>query len=172
VGNPTGKNGSARVKLQRQYLDAYLAEFEKSGAAAITILAKEDPAAFLKIGLHFFPREFVIENTMSEFSDEDIDDLIERMRSQVEAERARTIEHKATVAIGSRVGEIGGREGPAPLGAAGEGRGSDAASDRQAGRGRTEGEASGGKAQWQGRELDQADHRPAGLVHGASLEGD
>jgi hypothetical protein len=29
---------------------------------------------------------------MSDFSDEDIDDLIERMRSQVEAERARTID--------------------------------------------------------------------------------
>lgn len=51
--NKEGKNGSARVKLQHSYLDAYLDEFEKSGAASIKILAKEDPEAFLKIGLHY-----------------------------------------------------------------------------------------------------------------------
>jgi len=61
--NKEGKNGSARAKLQRKYLDAYLAEFEKSGAVSIKILAKEDPAAFLKIGLHFFPREISIDHT-------------------------------------------------------------------------------------------------------------
>jgi hypothetical protein len=75
---------------------------------------------------------------MSDFSDEDIDDLIERMRSQVEAERARTIEHKATIAIGSRVGEAGGREEPAPLGDASEGRGGDAASNHPAGQSEAE----------------------------------
>jgi hypothetical protein len=80
VGNPTGKNGSARAKLQRKYLDAYLAEFEKSGAASIKILAKEDPAAFLKIGLHFFPREISIEHTnaMTEMTDEELSALLER----------------------------------------------------------------------------------------------
>ena len=39
--NKEGKNGSARAKLQRKYLDAYLAEFEKSGAVSIKILANE-----------------------------------------------------------------------------------------------------------------------------------
>ena len=47
--NKEGKNGSARAKLQRKYLDAYLAEFEKSGAAlaclGIAIRHSSRPAA-------------------------------------------------------------------------------------------------------------------------------
>ena len=83
--NKEGKNGSARAKLQRKYLDAYLAEFEKSGAVSIKILAKEDPAAFLKIGLHFFPREISIEHTnaMTEMSDEELSALLARAQAML-----------------------------------------------------------------------------------------
>ena len=48
-------------------------------------MAKEDPAAFLKIGLHFFPREISIEHTnaMTEMSDEDLQQLLARAQAML-----------------------------------------------------------------------------------------
>jgi hypothetical protein len=47
--------------------------------------AKEDPAAFLKIGLHFSPREISIEHTnaMTEMSDEELSALLARAQAML-----------------------------------------------------------------------------------------
>jgi hypothetical protein len=82
------------------------------GLMAMRYLYKNDPKEWLRFIGTYLPRELVIENSLQELFDDDFEDLIERMRAQVEAERARTIEHHEVVRIGSSASETAGREEP------------------------------------------------------------
>ena len=95
--NAAGKNGSARVKLQRKYMDALLADFEQHGEAAVKIFRMEDPSGYVRCIASLMPKELQVETFMSDTTDEQLDAMIEALRSQVIEARApmKLIEVKA-----------------------------------------------------------------------------
>jgi len=54
--NAAGNNGAARVKLQRKYFDALLADFAEHGEAAIKIMRIEEPSAYIRVIASLMPR--------------------------------------------------------------------------------------------------------------------
>ena len=84
VGNPTGNNGAARVKLQRKYFDALLADFAEHGEAAIKIMRIEEPGAYIRVIASLMPKEFTVtDNALGDLSDEDLAQLLARMQAML-----------------------------------------------------------------------------------------
>jgi hypothetical protein len=77
--NAVGNNGAARVKLQRKYFDALLADFAEHGGAAIRIMRIEEPGAYVRVIASLMPKEFTVtDNALGDLSEEDVRQLLIR----------------------------------------------------------------------------------------------
>ena len=84
IGNPTGNNGAARVKLQRKYFDALLADFAVHGEAAIRIMRIEEPSQYIRVIASLMPKEFTVsDNALGDLSDEDLQQLLARAQAML-----------------------------------------------------------------------------------------
>jgi len=81
-GGPGRARGS-RNRLSKKFLDALLADFEEGGAAAIKICRLEDPVRYTAILASILPREMSIETVAADLGDDDLDALIERLKTEL-----------------------------------------------------------------------------------------
>jgi hypothetical protein len=82
--NAAGNNGAARVKLQRKYFDALLADFAENGEAAIKIMRMEEPGAYIRVIASLMPKEFTVtDNALGDMSDEDLQQLLTRAQAML-----------------------------------------------------------------------------------------
>jgi hypothetical protein len=82
--NAAGNNGAARVKLQRKYFDALLADFAEHGAAAIKIMRIEEPSAYIRVIASLMPKELTVtDNALGDMSDEDLQQLLTRAQAML-----------------------------------------------------------------------------------------
>jgi hypothetical protein len=82
--NAAGNNGAARLKLQRKYFDALLADFAEHGEAAIKIMRIEEPSAYIRIIASLMPKEFTVtDNARGDMSDEDLQQLLARAQAML-----------------------------------------------------------------------------------------
>jgi hypothetical protein len=82
--NAAGNNGAARVKLQRKYFDALLADFAEHGEAAIKIMRIEEPGAYVRVIASLMPKEFTVtDNALGDMSDEDLRQLLARAQAML-----------------------------------------------------------------------------------------
>jgi hypothetical protein len=82
--NAAGNNGAARVKLQRKYFDALLADFAEYGDAAIKIMRIEEPSAYIRVIASLMPKEFTVtDNALGDMSDEDLQQLLARAQAML-----------------------------------------------------------------------------------------
>ena len=88
-GHSGGRPRGARTKLTTKFLEALAADFEEGGAAAIKVARIRDPIRYTAIIASLMPKELAIEhNQLGEFSDEEINALLEHVREL----RAKLIE--------------------------------------------------------------------------------
>jgi hypothetical protein len=85
--NRGGRPAGTRNKLSSAFLEDLLAEWREHGKGAIRILRIEEPGAFVRVVASTLPKEFTIENVMSDVTDEQLDDVIARIKEQMIAAR-------------------------------------------------------------------------------------
>jgi hypothetical protein len=85
----TGRPLGSRNKLCRALLDDLAADWAEGGAAAIKIMRIEEPAQYVKAMVSILPRELLFENAASELDDDQLRDLIDRIREQLLIERQK-----------------------------------------------------------------------------------
>jgi hypothetical protein len=110
-----GRPAGARNKLHVGFLADLQREWEEHGAAVVKILRTRHPVEFARLIAGTLPKEFVVESTLADIGDDELDAVIERMRAQLRAEgkqpiltEGKTIEHEATR---TPAGEDGGNAG-------------------------------------------------------------
>lgn len=82
-----GRPAGVRNKLNSAFLEDLLAEWREHGRGAIKIMRTEEPSAFVRVVASTLPKEFTFENVMSDISDEQLDDVIVRIKEQMIAAR-------------------------------------------------------------------------------------
>lgn len=93
-----GRAKGTRNKISESFLKDALAEWEVSGPDALKVMAKDDPAGFVKVFASLMPKEFEItDNRLAEFSDDELDEFANDLRRRI-AERRAAIS-------GGRIGE-------------------------------------------------------------------
>ena len=93
-----GRPAGVRTKLNTSFLEDLLAEWREHGRGALRIMRVEEPAAFARLVASTLPKEFTIENVMTDITDDQLDDVISRIKDQmIEARKDRPmlIEAKA-----------------------------------------------------------------------------
>jgi len=110
-----GRPAGVRNKLHAGFLADLQREWEQHGAAVVKILRTCHPVEFARLIAGTLPKEFVVESTLAEIGDDELDAMIERMRAQLHAEgkqpiliEGKTIEHEPA---GNPAGEDGGNAG-------------------------------------------------------------
>jgi hypothetical protein len=110
-----GRPAGVRNKLHAGFLADLQREWEQHGAAVVKILRTCHPVEFARLIAGTLPKEFVVESTLAEIGDDELDAMIERMRAQLRAEgkqpiliEGKTIEHEPT---GNPAGEDTGNAG-------------------------------------------------------------
>jgi transcriptional regulator CtsR len=94
--NRGGRPAGTRNRLSSAFLEDLLAEWREHGKGAIRIMRVEEPAAFVRVVASTLPKEFTFENVMSDISDEQLDDVIVRIKEQMlTAREPKLIEAKA-----------------------------------------------------------------------------
>ena len=93
--NRGGRPAGVRNKLSSAFLEDLLAEWREHGRGAIKIMRTEEPGAFVRVVASTLPKEFTFENVMSDISDEQLDDVIARIKEQIAARKPVLIEAKA-----------------------------------------------------------------------------
>jgi len=94
-GNTIGKQGrprGSRNRLAKDVLDDLIAVWNepikpesdiRRGPASLRIMSRERPADFCKLFASVLPKEFWLESTAQELSDEELDRMIEILRQRV-----------------------------------------------------------------------------------------
>jgi len=83
-GHSAGRPRGARNRLQSSFLHALASDFEAHGAAAIKICRMEEPGRYVQIIASLMPKELeVAHNALSELSDEDLDEMIVKLRAEL-----------------------------------------------------------------------------------------
>jgi hypothetical protein len=84
--NPGGRPRGSRNRFAAQFIKDFLKEWEQSGPDALRILAKEEPAKFVAIAAAIIPRDFTleIETVAAELSDEQLEQMIAKLRSELD----------------------------------------------------------------------------------------
>jgi hypothetical protein len=110
-----GRPAGVRNKLHAGFLADLQREWEHHGAAVVKILRTCHPVEFARLIAGTLPKEFVVESTLADIGDDELDAMIERMRAQLRAEgkepiliEGKTIEHEPT---GNPAGEGCGNAG-------------------------------------------------------------
>ena len=99
-GNPGGSLEATRRSFNRDFLLALSEHFKQEGPKVIAKVAKEQPAAYMKICALLVPRELQVEHSggVKAMSDEQIETAIEAIKAMLEAragEAAKVIEGTA-----------------------------------------------------------------------------
>ena len=99
-GNPHGNRHRTRHLLNQEFMQALLLNFRHQGKKAIEKVARNQPAAYLKILALLVPREMKLEHSggVKAMSDEEIDEAIELIQTMLAAragEAAEVIEGTA-----------------------------------------------------------------------------
>jgi len=102
-GNPHGNRHRTRHLLNQEFMQALLLNFRHEGKRAIEKVARNQPAAYLKILALLVPRELKLEHSGSvkAMSDEQIEQAIEAIQTMLAAragEAAKVIEGTAAPA--------------------------------------------------------------------------
>src|SRR5262249_40369301 len=99
-GNPHGNRHRTRHLLNQEFMQALLLHFRQHGKKAIEKVAREQPAAYLKILALLVPREMKVEHSggVKAMRDEQIEEAIEAIQTMLAAragEAAKVIEGAA-----------------------------------------------------------------------------
>ena len=99
-GNPHGNRHRTRHLLNQEFMQALLLNFRHEGKKAIEKVARNQPAAYLKILALLVPREMKLEHSggVKAMSDEEIEQAIEAIQTMLAAragEAAKVIEGTA-----------------------------------------------------------------------------
>jgi hypothetical protein len=99
-GNSHGNRHRTRHLLNQEFMQALLLNFRHEGKRAIEKVARNQPAAYLKILALLVPREMQIEHTnrIKQMTDEEIEQAIEAIQTMLAAradEAAKVIEGTA-----------------------------------------------------------------------------
>jgi hypothetical protein len=93
----TGRPSGSRNKLaQRVFNDIFQHWCEPTGGelckgqAALELLYREEPGAYLRLTASVLPKEFLFESAVTELGDEELDQLIETLRARAIAARQET----------------------------------------------------------------------------------
>ena len=102
-GNPHGNRHRTRHLLNQEFMQALLLNFRHQGKKAIEKVARNQPAAYLKILALLVPREMKVEHSggVKAMSDEEIEQAIEAIQTMLAAragEAAKVIEGTAELA--------------------------------------------------------------------------
>ena len=65
------------------FLEDLLAEWREHGRGTLRIMRMEEPAAFARLVASTLPKEFTIENVLTDISDDQLDDVIARIKDQM-----------------------------------------------------------------------------------------
>jgi hypothetical protein len=98
----TGRPKNSRNKLaQRVFDDVFRHWCEPAnrgmckGQAALEMLYREEPAAYLRLTASVLPKEFTFQNAVTELSEDELDHMIEMLRERaLEARREQAFELK------------------------------------------------------------------------------
>jgi hypothetical protein len=83
-GNPGGgRPAGARNKLNTRFLEDLLQDWQEHGKRAIELMRVEDPSAYVRVVASTLPKEFTVETALAELSDDDVDDLIGRLKQHM-----------------------------------------------------------------------------------------
>src|SRR5262245_49646000 len=100
-GNPYGRMGGrpvgAKSRLRSDFLNALAEDFAEHGKGVIRIARIEDPIQYLKVIAGLMPRELLMGTAVSDYDDETLERLAERLRREIEQEQEpmKLIEAKA-----------------------------------------------------------------------------
>jgi hypothetical protein len=102
-GNPHGNRHRTRHLLNQEFMQALLLNFRHQGKKAIEKVARNQPAAYLKILALLVPREMKVEHSggVKAMTDEQIEQAIEAIQTMLAAradEAAKVIEGTAELA--------------------------------------------------------------------------
>src|SRR5262245_7398244 len=93
-GGP-GRPRGVRNRLQRKFLDALTADFEKHGEAIIRVCRVTEPVQYLKIVAALMPRELDMTVTaISDMPDEELIQTLDHVRHELRAEQTKLLELK------------------------------------------------------------------------------
>ena len=83
----SGRPKGVRNRLSGAFLRDLLAEWTSSGQSALRIMVRESPTEFCRLVAGILPKELEVSthNAISELSDDEIDEMIQRLRSEIEA---------------------------------------------------------------------------------------
>jgi hypothetical protein len=100
MGNPHGNRHRTRHLLNQEFMQALLLNFRHEGKKAIEKVARNQPAAYLKILALLVPRELKVEQSqgVKGMTDEQIEEAIEAIQTMLAAragEAAKVIEGTA-----------------------------------------------------------------------------
>jgi uncharacterized protein DUF5681 len=87
-GNPAGRPKGSRNKLSEQFFEELCADWQKGGAKAIERTRQEQPAIYLRVVASLMPKEFKVENDLSNMTDEQIVQRIRELDAAIAAELA------------------------------------------------------------------------------------
>src|SRR5262245_5576743 len=84
-GNPHGNRHRTRHLLNQEFMQALLLNFRHQGKKAIEEVARNQPAAYLKILALLVPREMKVEHSggVKAMSDEEIEQAIEAIQNML-----------------------------------------------------------------------------------------
>jgi hypothetical protein len=93
-GNPHGNRHRTRHLLNQEFMQALLLNFRHQGKKAIEKVARDQPAAYLKILALLVPRELKVEQNQAikAMSDEEIEQAIEIIQGMLDGRNAKVIE--------------------------------------------------------------------------------
>ena len=99
-GNPGGNRHRTRHLLNQEFMQALLLNFRHQGKKAIEKVARNQPAAYLKILALLVPRELKLEHSggLKAMSDDQLEQAIEAVQAMLEqraGESAKLIEGRA-----------------------------------------------------------------------------
>jgi hypothetical protein len=102
----SGRPSGTRNKLaQRVFSDIFAHWCEPAGnglvkgQAALELLWREEPAAYLRLTASVLPKEFLFQNAVTDLSEEELDRMLEMLREHLEARREQAIELKPMALI-------------------------------------------------------------------------
>ena len=83
VANPAGRPLGSRTRLNKALIEDLYAEWKEGGRDALRIMRIEEPAQFVKCALATLPREWLIESVTADLPDDELDNMIVRLREQI-----------------------------------------------------------------------------------------
>jgi hypothetical protein len=89
-GNPHGNKHHTRHLLNQEFIQALLLHFREHGKKAIEKVAREQPAAYLKVLALLVPREHKVEysNSLKNWTDEELEAGIDLVKQMLEGRAA------------------------------------------------------------------------------------